>query len=277
MKKLARILFLFILIALSSGQDLISPLALSENTGIQYIANEGFLLKMKGKKVVIDMPFDGAGLSWCEGPSPETIKRLTQAVPPFNAIDAFVFTHDHVDHFNPELVKQCLLSNPKAALIGTHLVLKRVKEIPGKELGNPMFEAVAGSKIEWAGLAITVLSAPHAPYGDIDPKTGIREIKRDGYVHVAYLISDGHTQILHGGDALDIHFSASGDKDKYIALALFDRGILRALGIEGLKKLKAEWKIKKVGLMHLNPDNIEPIRTMIKDQGDWLMAFSQSR
>ena len=76
---------------------------------------------------------------------------------------------------------------------------------------------------------------------------------------------------------MDIHFSASGYKDTYIALALFDRGILRALGIEGLKKLKAEWKIKKVGLMHLNPDNIEPIRTMIKDQGDWLMAFSQSR
>ena len=98
---------------IDKGQEAIGESAIE----IAYINNEGFIIKSKKKKIIID------GLLRF-GISADNKKRMVKAEPPFNNIDLILATHDHADHFDANIVGVHLLNNKKAIFISTEQALK---------------------------------------------------------------------------------------------------------------------------------------------------------
>ncbi len=236
----------------------------------QYLANEGVLIRTEKRHVIFDFPFSGK-FDWCISPEDTQIQALLLRHSPFESVDAFIFTHDHVDHFDPALVVKALEAHSEATLVGTSLVLKRVREAGGGHLKNPMFEAQPGNDITWNDIRIQVMKAPHARYWDIDPATGKRVIYDDGYVHVAYLLTLEGVSVVHGGDAHDITFPQKCSA----ALLMLDRGYIDKKGQPALMDLHRRLQAQRTVLMHIGPSEMASMRALAQKESAWLSAFTE--
>ena len=261
---------IFLMTALSSILSVRIGAASSGQGSVRYLANEGVLVRDGKTCVVVDFPFTGK-YDWCVSPTEAQIQALLERQPPFESIDAFLFTHDHRDHFDPALTAKALQAHPEAVLVGPPLVLSRVKEAGGGRLKNIFFEALEGNGIETAGMKIQALKAPHARYWDIDPGTGKKVIRDDGYVHRAYLVTLAQTSFLHGGDAYEIALPEKASAD----FILLDRGILPAKGIEFLADLYRRLGARWTALMHVGPAEIATLNARIEKESAWLSAFTE--
>jgi len=107
-----KILTFFILIAslISNAQDSIS---------ISFIGNEGVLISSPGRKVIIDAFFKRADEWGLIAPSVKTLNDISNAQSEFDNIDLLIVTHDHIDHYNPVILGNCLKNNKSAILVTT--------------------------------------------------------------------------------------------------------------------------------------------------------------
>ena len=85
---------------------------------ITYIANEGFLVQSPHHKILIDALFSG-GYGLFSIPPKEVIKRIIDANPPFDSVDACFLTHYHKDHCDPALIQEYLKKYPRMILVTT--------------------------------------------------------------------------------------------------------------------------------------------------------------
>lgn len=85
------------------------PSALS----ITYICNDGFIIATAGKKILIDALFHDSG-NICQADADEIAQN---AQFPFDNADLVLISHNHWDHFSPQIVGNYLLNNPKAVVI----------------------------------------------------------------------------------------------------------------------------------------------------------------
>ncbi len=95
-----------------------TPAAAQTPLTITYTGNEGFLIAGAGKKVLVDALYR-EGVSGYVVPPPRQRTQMESAQPPFDGIDLVLTTHYHGDHFHPEAVGTCLLSNPRAIYVST--------------------------------------------------------------------------------------------------------------------------------------------------------------
>ncbi len=162
---------------------------------VTYIGNEGFLVAMGSTKVLIDaLP---RSLYYAE-PSDTLAARMINGIPPFDRVDYFLVTHDHADHFNPEMMTSFLLKHP-----GTQLVASL--ETCGKLTGDSIAERrrtgvdlAAGqhATIRGENTEITVVRLEHGGWADVN--------------NLAFIVrSNGYT-IVHVGDA------KLSDNEKYL-------------------------------------------------------------
>jgi L-ascorbate metabolism protein UlaG (beta-lactamase superfamily) len=237
---------------------------------VRSLANDAVLVWNGTTRVVVDFPFAGR-FDWCVSPTETQIQALLERQPPFESVDVFLFTHDHVDHFDPVLTAKALEAHPRAVLVGTTLVLQRVREAGGGRLKSVSFEALEGNAIETAGLKIQVLKAPHARYWDIDPATGKQVTKDDGYVHRAYLVTMAGISFLHGGDAVEIALPDEAAAD----FILLDRGILRAKGMEFLSGLHRRLGARRTALTHAGPAEFATLKSLVEKESVWLSAVTE--
>lgn len=82
---------------------------------ILHVQNDGYLISAGGVKILID----GLFLLDQNPPSPERLVAMQEALPPFNDLDLILITHDHNDHFEPNLVGQHLLHDTEAVVVTT--------------------------------------------------------------------------------------------------------------------------------------------------------------
>lgn len=82
---------------------------------IIHVQNDGYLIVAGGKKILID----GLFILDANPPSPERLTAMQEALPPFNDLDLILITHDHDDHFEPDLVGQHLLNDSGAMVVTT--------------------------------------------------------------------------------------------------------------------------------------------------------------
>ena len=152
---------------------------------ITYICNDGFIVAAGGKKILIDALFHDSQDS-CKADSDETAQF---ARPPFDDADLVLVSHSHWDHFDPRIVGNYLLNNPKGILIAE----KSAAEALGREFKS--FELVAdrvhsvelarGQKtdLSLAGVNVEMVSSP----ADV-PNLG-------------FLFQLGEFTFFHSGDA----------------------------------------------------------------------------
>src|SRR4051794_8724048 len=75
-----------------------------KNLHVTYIANEGFMLQTKNKKILIDALFTN-GYGAFPTPSQSTLKKIVNADPPFDQVAAYLLTHYHGDHADSKLIR----------------------------------------------------------------------------------------------------------------------------------------------------------------------------
>jgi L-ascorbate metabolism protein UlaG (beta-lactamase superfamily) len=119
-KRLIQIIFLFILInnRILYGNDSIS---------VTYIANCGYLIEIDDQKIIIDGLFK-LGHNRYPVPDTNTQKLLVSDQYPFDNIDLILISHIHEDHFDNEMVMNCMLNNQSATLLCPQQVIDRLSE-----------------------------------------------------------------------------------------------------------------------------------------------------
>jgi L-ascorbate metabolism protein UlaG (beta-lactamase superfamily) len=162
-----------------------------EAVEVTFINNEGFVLAAAGEKIVVD------GLFWGNQqvrlvPEAQT-GRMRLAVSPFDDLSLILVSHDHYDHFDPQIVGENMLNNPQAVLLSTDQVVEhlardfdRYAEIEARVMGVTLARDERRSLVI-NGVGIELFNFPHgigAPH------------------NLAFLITLGGQRLLHTGDLI---------------------------------------------------------------------------
>ena len=173
---------------------------------IRFIANDGFLIEISNKKILIDALFGGVESDWCVLPSREVIGCMEKGTEPFDRIDVILITHSHFDHFNPEIVLKHLESNEAGILICPEQVRlelekdKRYDQVSARVMEiTPKLDGRYES-IDVKGVNIKVWRLKHGPFYMEDPETGRKYNKHKDVENLGFVIEVDHKRIFHGGD-----------------------------------------------------------------------------
>jgi len=93
---------------------------------ITYTCNDGFIIAFQGKKILVDALFREPGIRCYT--DPEQVAAMTLARPPFDGVDLILVSHEHSDHFEPQIVGACLQNNPQAVLVSKGSVIDELKK-----------------------------------------------------------------------------------------------------------------------------------------------------
>jgi L-ascorbate metabolism protein UlaG (beta-lactamase superfamily) len=154
---------------------------------VTYVGNAGFLVQMGNKRILIDGCFRGFEGGYL---LPREIRdKLAKAQAPFDGIDLILATHAHGDHFDSELVRRHLQSNPKTVFASTRQATAPLMDLRERVLS---FDASAGKadRKEVSGIQVEALSLSHGA-----PAAGRPEI-----VNYGYIVSVGGLSVFHTGD-----------------------------------------------------------------------------
>ena len=98
---------------------------MTENS-LTYIANAGVMLKLDGKKILID-PLTTPGNDIYSDTEQGAREALLTNTVPYDHVDVVLVTHHHRDHFHAEGVQDLLKAQPGAHLVSGPEVIRRLK------------------------------------------------------------------------------------------------------------------------------------------------------
>ena len=269
--RIVLILFLLSLFTLKSNAQ--------EELLVTYIANEGFLLESSGKKVLIDALFGTKDLSFADVPTPKALENLMASKPSFDNVNIVLITHDHVDHFDVDLVITYLDKNLFTELIGTDQVIDRLKTSKNYEKLKDRIHAVtppfgSSKKLNLNGIDILILRLKHCTYYVKDEKTGKKIDRHRNKQNNGYIIKLGNYRILHIGDSAMDDFKEY--QDFHLVQEKIDVAFLGSLfwppyepRIEMVNKYIQP---KHIVLMHLDKGNKEKYFSLKEKYKDKLIA-----
>jgi L-ascorbate metabolism protein UlaG (beta-lactamase superfamily) len=173
-----------------AGQEIAITAADPSAVRITYTCNDGFMIAAGGKKVLIDVLFQEADVAGCQSNEQE-MAAMASAGAPFGGADLVLVTHDHSDHFEPQLTGSYLKNSPRAQLV----TLPVVAEILSRDFA-------AYSQIE--GQIRTVLPAEGQPV-----RISVDGIDLEAYTlpndvpSLGFLVRIGGLVFFHSGDSGD--------------------------------------------------------------------------
>lgn len=161
---------------------------------ITTLANAGVMIKYKKTKILID-----ALQSAKNSPYPiedeSTLNDIITGNGIFAGVDIMMFTHEHPDHFNPNMCIKALNQNPQLQIVGPKKVIDYIKRSPDFEEDFlprlwPMQAAKSsGVELYIRNVNITTIGFSHDTH------------EKDCEINNAYLINIAGKNILHVGDA----------------------------------------------------------------------------
>jgi L-ascorbate metabolism protein UlaG (beta-lactamase superfamily) len=225
-----------------------TPAPSKNGLAIKYIANEGVLISVAGKQVLIDAIHREYKPTYLF-PPPDLLKVLESAAAPYNAIDLILVTHNHLDHFHPESIALHLQNNPKATLVSPAQVIAEIaKSASGVESIKPRLKEVTPAwnqklVMDLGGIKLTVLGLRHVNLRH-------REVQNLGYI-----VEIAGRTVLHVGDAelSDENFAGFMLKDENIDVAVLPAWFLDTAG--GCEQVKKLIGARNVIAVHIPPDH----------------------
>jgi len=210
---------------------------------VTYIANEGFLISSKTKKILIDALFLDVIKNY-HAPPKDVLEKMETAQPPFDQVALILATHNHDDHFNAQSVARCLKNNPKAVFLSTP------QAVDDMEKNSKAFDSIR-ERIK--SIKLDVLSSAEKSINGIDV-TIIRTAHSGGRPEIQnymYLIKMEGKKIFHEGDCDGElqDFENLGLEKKSIDIAFFHPWFF--MDPDGLKIVKEYINPKQVVLMHI--------------------------
>jgi L-ascorbate metabolism protein UlaG (beta-lactamase superfamily) len=171
---------------------------------VMYIANEGFLIQVGDKKILIDAIFNDATINYAHVPDSGTLASLEKSDPPFDKIDLILVTHRHRDHFAAEPVLRHLASNPDALLLAPPQAIELLPEHENfsdriKEISLDLHHS---TEMSLGGIRVEAHRLRHSAFMVKDEETGESRNRHEGVENLAYLVEIDGFSLLHVGDAV---------------------------------------------------------------------------
>lgn len=81
--------------------------------------------------------------------------NLTLDLPEFEHVTAIVITHEHPDHFHPEIIRQLVAAHPNLMIVGHDSIMQQINELP-------TISVIAGDKITVGAFNLEFAGGTHA-------------------------------------------------------------------------------------------------------------------
>jgi L-ascorbate metabolism protein UlaG (beta-lactamase superfamily) len=230
---------------------------------ITYVANEGFIIEVNNKKVVVDALFDKVDGTWCDSPSDSIVTLMRNAKPPFDNIDLIAITHRHVDHFDQGIVIDNLMNNQDTKVICP----EQVKDILSK---NPKFENVrdrifsltpeplSDTSLIISDIKVRIIFLEHSQYMIFDTATEQMVNKHKDVENVGYIFDIDNVKMFHCGDTNPINDKEYSTYKLYkenIDIAFVERLFLKYYNENALDIIQEYIDPDYTIFMHINPVN----------------------
>ena len=240
------------LLALASGAARQDAKPAENSLSIQYLANEGFLIRGNQRSVLIDA-FVGEPYYEYAALPPELLEQLGKKEAPFDAIDIALTSHIHRDHFQVDVACRFLRADSDVPLWSTEQVIDTIRKqdpkLPGEPTRLRSFWCEAGKSLtgKVEDVAIEFFPLQHA-----------KDIQ-----NLAHLIDLGDWRVLHVGDA-------NLDAKEYAPYALAKREIDVAflpfwyfLDAKDCASVREWIGAKRYVAMHVPPKDFVDVRSKI--------------
>ncbi|MDP3150645.1 MAG: MBL fold metallo-hydrolase [Ignavibacteria bacterium] len=247
------------------------------NVEVAYIANEGFLIKVGDKKILIDALFGDKDYGFCDIPNEETMNSILKNEKYFKNIDLIATTHAHVDHFYAPFAIEHLINNTKGQSISCKQTIDALKKQENYEKVKnnlveitPDYTTYIDTTIN--GIGVRVYRLAHGPYYTDDPVTGEKINRHQNVQNVGFLFNIDGVKIFHSGDSNEDgiaeyeHFRL--DKEN-IDIAFLGRGFIWESNCKGIDLVKNYINAKHIVLMHIHRDEYNEyneVATQLKNE-----------
>lgn len=183
-----------------------TPIAESTFDGVRvtFIYFEGFLITIGDQRILIDALY--------KVHPRDVLQPIMESQPPFDGVDLILATHEHSDHFDPELVTQYLQNNPRTLFASNPKCVDTILAIDSSM--GPRLTAIDLARGESEQLTI----------GDIDLEAIYLSHGIAGVLNLGFIISIDDVTLFHMGDLNPTTVSVSdlqtyGLPDKQIDIA----------------------------------------------------------
>ncbi len=160
-----------------------------DGTRVTFVNNDGFLITVGDKRILIDALYEG----YVEG----VLKPVVDAQPPFDGVDVILATHEHADHFSPDLVQRYMRDNPHTIFVSTQSAVDRVLAVDGKIRDRVIPIQLQEGESEQVVVDGIVLDAMYLSHG------------MPGLLNLGFLITVGQVKLFHTGDIVPDDVPAS--------------------------------------------------------------------
>ncbi|MBU1698868.1 MAG: MBL fold metallo-hydrolase [Candidatus Eisenbacteria bacterium] len=178
---------------LPSRVILVSPDSQTNPLTLTYVANMGVLIGSGDSKVLIDALFDKPNPAY-RAPAPETLEKIIKGEAPYDGLDLVLVTHNHPDHFNPDVAVRFLEARPRPVLVAPADAVEEMCKIAA----------------DWSKIEPRVISRD-LKVGEIDKRTAagipltiVRTLhsgNRESPMNLMYLFDLNGRRIFHEGDS----------------------------------------------------------------------------
>lgn len=234
----------------------------SKNVEITYIANEGFLIKVNDKQILIDALFGDEEYEWCDVPNQETMNLILKNEGEFKNIDLIATTHAHRDHFYPPFVTEHLENNINGKFISCKQSVDKLKKLDNYDKIKNQIVEITPDNLTYIdttinSIGIRVYRIAHGPYYIDNPETGEKVDKHRNIQNIGFLFNIEGVKIFHSGDSNEYGFAEYEhfrlDKEN-IDIAFLDNGFMWKSDCKGIEILTNYIKANHIVIMHLHPD-----------------------
>jgi len=261
--------------------------AFSQDTAeVTYIANEGFMVEVGEKKILLDALFGGLQGDWADQPDEATAHKLVNGQPPFDDVDLVTVSHKHVDHFDEQMVIQHILSNPRVRILCSEQVEEILKQNPDYMKIKQNVVAVTPNELKdttlpIAGINVRVIRLEHSHYMETDPDTGERRNRHASIENLGFVLDVDGYKIFHSGDTNpfnETEYTTFALHKEQINLAFLERMFMAGEGQPGIQVIEDLIKPKQIVLMHIGParrDLFKSLAVAVEDRLPGIHVFDK--
>lgn len=227
---------------------------------ITYVANEGFIIQVGSKKILVDALFGDQDYGFCDIPSKGIINTMLKNEGVYRNADLIAVTHAHVDHFYSPFVLEHMLSNKKCKFISCQQTVDNLKkQDKSSNIINQLIE-ITPDNLCYAdttvnGIGVRVYRISHGPYFTDDPNTGEKINRHKNVQNLGFIFNIDGVKIFHSGDSDEeqlAEFEHFGlDKEK-IDIAILGNGFIWQMDCKGIELVKNFIKPKHIVLSHIH-------------------------
>jgi L-ascorbate metabolism protein UlaG (beta-lactamase superfamily) len=159
-----------------------TPIAESRFDGarVTFVHNTGFLITVGDKRILIDLLY--------EGYPGGVLKPVVDSQPPFDGVDLILATHEHLDHFSPDLVLGYMRDNPETVFVSSQSAVDTILALDGVERDRLTPIQLQAGELEQITIHDIDLEAIHLSHGI------------PGLLNLGFIITVDGVRLFHTGD-----------------------------------------------------------------------------